>query len=149
MQTHGEPIGTGERLLGWLGAGLVVLAIVVFFVGGESDGAAAIGPPPAVEVIAPADGEALEGPLVFVFTAPGNLAPMPGGWGVAPFHLHAEIDGVEYMPAPDDIAREDGRYRWHMGPLPAGRHELRLFWADAQHRPVRDGSTAMITVGVR
>lgn len=148
METRETTTTFGERILGWLGAGLLLLAVLVFVFGEGKDGAAA-GTPPELELIAPGDGASLEGPLVFVFSAPGNLAPLPGGWGLAPYHLHAEIDGVEYMPAPDDIARADGEYRWDMGNLPPGRHRLRLFWADEQHRPVRDGSTSLITVGVR
>lgn len=138
----------GERLLGLFGGVLILLAVLVFVFGEGTDGEAA-GAPPELEIVSPTEGSSIDGPLVFEFRAPGDLAPLPGGWGLAPYHLHAEIDGVEYMPAPNDIVRVDSAYQWDMGELPPGRYELRLFWADAEHLPVRDGSTGLITVGVR
>lgn len=148
MDSHDQKSTLGERMLGWFGAGLILLAVLVFVFGEGTDGETA-GAPPELEIISPTEGSSIEGPLVFEFTAPGDLAPLPGGWGLAPYHLHSEIDGVEYMPAPNDIVRANGAYQWDMGELPPGRYELRLFWADEQHRPVRDGSTGLITVGVR
>jgi hypothetical protein len=137
-----------DRLLGFLGAGMMILALVVLIRGGEEDGGARpLAAPPAVRLVAPAAGVTLTGALEVVFDLDEELQRMPSGWGVEGHHLHLQLDGLELMPGAADIeALEGGSYRWRVGRLEPGVHRLRLFWSDARHAPVEGGGSESIEV---
>jgi hypothetical protein len=140
-----------DRALGVLGGALVIGALVMLFVGGEPDGGGSgeIVAPPVVEIVAPADGAVLSGPLEVVFRVPARLSMRPGGWGVGDFHLHLSLDGVELMPATADLEPVgEGEYRWRVGRLEPGTHPLHLLWSGRDHRPLPETRTATVRVTV-
>lgn len=140
-----------DRVLGALGAGMMVLALVVLIAGGEEDGVGRpLAAPPAVTWLAPTSGSALSGPLVIEFDAAEELAPQPSGWGAGGFHLHLRLDALELMPGPGDVvALPSGGYRWTVGQLEPGPHSLRIFWSDAQHQEVEGGASEVVEVEAR
>jgi hypothetical protein len=139
-----------ETLLGVVGGAMVVLAVVLLFVGGPSDGAATPGTrAPALELLDPAPGSSVPARPTLVFASGAELVRMPGGWGVGDLHLHVEIDGREFMPSTAEIERvAAGTYRWTVGPLDPGVRTLRLFWAGPDHRAMDEGATPRVSVRV-
>lgn len=144
-----------DRLLGAVGIGLVVLAVVFLFVGEGDDGAAAepasVPPPPVVTLHRPADGEAVSGAFPVEFETGAEMREGPSGW-VADgyYHLHAMIDGSELMAAPGQVRRlGGGRYRWTLPPLPPGEHRVRLQWSGPDHRTIAGGGSPEVRVLAR
>lgn len=142
------PRSIPDRVLGALGVGMMILGLVVLIGGGEEDGVGRpLAAPPAVALVEPTAGATLPGPLVLVFETEEELMPQPAGWGAGGFHLHLQLDDLELMPATADIEPlGSGRYRWTVGRLEPGPHRLRLFWSDAEHRPVEAGASAVVEV---
>jgi hypothetical protein len=140
-----------DLLLGIVGGAMVVAALLLLLFGGAGDsGAVSDVRAPALEVIAPAAGATVEGVLEVRFRSDASLGRMPGGWGTGELHLHAELGGREVMPGAADIRREpDGSYSWAIGRPGPGGHTFRLFWSDADHRPLLQSATEPITVRVR
>lgn len=140
-----------DSVLGALGAAMVMLAVVVWLAGGPKDGATGtLVAPPVVELLEPADGSIVDGPLAVVFTSQVELAPQPGGWGVGEYHLHLRLGGLELMPGPADVvALPAGRYRWTVGALEPGTHRLQLYWSDARHAPVEGGESGVVEIEAR
>lgn len=140
-----------DLILGVIGAAMVVVALVLLVLGGESDA----GSPrpvvaPSLTVAAPAPGSEVEGPVEVVFRAGEELGPKPMGWGTDQLHLHLEVDGQQFMPATGDIRRlPDGSYAWRFAALEPGPHTLRLFWSDAGHQPLAEGASAPLRVQAR
>ncbi len=128
-----------DRLLGVAGGAMILLAVVLFFIGGESDGAQTeVVEAPAVELVQPQHGATLRTErLLLVFRVEGEFGPRPGGWGNESMHLHLALDDAELMPGPPDIERlPSGLFRWTL-PRPApGLHTVRLFWSGPDHRPI-------------
>lgn len=140
-----------DRVLGIVGGAMLVAALAFLVAGGAGDDGevAASGPSPLV-LISPGDGAVLEGPVELVFTASGaDLEPNPTGWGAEGFHVHADIDGVERMPAMADIRRTGDRYTWTLADPPTGEVTVRLVWSDARHRPVAEGASDAVTVVIQ
>jgi hypothetical protein len=140
-----------DRLLGILGAVMVLAAVIVLIRGGASDTSAPATPPPPIQISAPAQGAVLDGPFAIVFRVPGvALEQRAGEWGLAGMHLHILVDGGSFMPAPADITPlQDGSYRWTFQALDPGEHQIRLFWSDAMHQPLRGGGSDAVTVEAR
>jgi hypothetical protein len=136
-----------------LGVALIALALVAMGLWADRQGrsiAAAERHPPAIELLAPAEGAVLRGVVELRFASPADLRRGPGGWVSGPFHLHAAVDGQEIMPGAADLARTgEGEYRWTLGTLPAGMREIRLFWSDRYHREVEGSGTAPVRVEIR
>lgn len=142
---------TSDRLLGLLGAAMVVGAIALLVAGGEGDtGAAATTPAPRIELRSPADGAVVSGPVDVVFRIAGDLARLPGGWGIGGHHLHLSIDGIEVMPSASDLERlATGEYRWRLRALDPGPHELLLLWSGMDHRPIPGTESDTVRVTAR
>ncbi len=140
-----------DRVLGIVGGAMLVAALAVLVAGAPGDdGQAIAGVPAPLVLVSPVDGDAVSGPVELVFTASGaDLAPNPTGWGAEGFHVHAELDGVERMPAMADIRRTDDRYAWMLADPPAGEITVRLLWSDSRHRPVPDGASEAVTVTIQ
>lgn len=140
-----------DRLLGIVGAVMVLAALVVLIRGGARDTSAPAIPPPPIQISAPAQGAVLDGPFPIVFRVPGvELEQRAGEWGLAGMHLHILMDGGSFMPAPTDISRlPDGSYQWSFRALDPGEHQFRLFWSDSTHLPLRGGGSGAVTVEAR
>ena len=139
-----------DGVLGMLGGVMILLAIGVLLWGGEPDGGAPAETVsvPAITLIEPAADAIAVGPVPVVFEVPVRLRQGPSGWHAESLHLHARVDGIEVMPAADEIQPLGGnRYRWMLS-LPPGRHTLRLSWSDPNHAPLPDGASAARTVTV-
>jgi len=150
-QACGNERTVSDRVLGWVGAAMVLAALLLLLFGGAGDeGAAPSLPPPGLSLESPARGAVIEGALEVRFRIDGVGERMPGGWGVGEYHLHAELDGREIMPSPADIRRlPDGAYAWTIGSPSPGEREIRLFWSDRAHREVAEGATGRVRVTVR
>ncbi len=140
-----------DRLLGVVGAVMVLLAVVVLLRGGERDTSAPATPPPPIQITSPAQGAVVDGPFPIDFRVPGvEMELRAGEWGLAGMHLHVLLDGGSFMPAPTDISRlPDGSYRWSFRALDPGAHEIRLYWSDAMHLPLRGGGSDAVRVEAR
>ena len=104
---------------------------------------------PQLLVVAPVAGAAVDSPLVIVFSAELPLDLLPTGWGHGTFHLHASINGVEYMPAASDIVQTGTEYSWTIPNAPPGPLSLYLGWADHMHRPLQKGMTDTVAATLR
>jgi hypothetical protein len=146
----GRAITLPDRLLGMVGGAMIFLALVLLVTGGPADGETPIaGEPPAIELLAPGPGATLVSPLAVRFRTQEPIAHGPGGWGTRGYHVHLELNGRELMPAPESIRREGGgEYVWDVGRVPPGETRLRLFWSDAEHRPVPDSGTPDVMVRI-
>ena len=103
---------------------------------------------PQLTINAPAQGTVTDSPLVIRFTAAHPLDLMKTGWGHDSFHLHASINGVEYMPAAADIVAQNREYAWTIH-APRGPASFYLGWADHMHRPLQKGMTDTIHTTIR
>jgi hypothetical protein len=67
----------------------------------------------------------------------------------SPPHLHISLDTRVAMPAMKHLTKvAEHRYRYVFGTVAAGRHTIRVYWADAKtHKPVNLPRT--VTVNVR
>jgi hypothetical protein len=104
---------------------------------------------PQVMVLSPADGDVVPAPITVRFTSSRPLTPAVGGWGDGRYHIHAVINGREYMPAAADIeGTPDGSYIWRIAADAKGAATLSLVWADRAHRRLPD-PTPTISLQVR
>ena len=103
---------------------------------------------PELTITSPVRGETVDSPLVIAFTSAHPLDLMETGWGHDAFHLHASVNGIEYMPAAADISAEGRTYRWTI-PAPRGLVRFHLGWADHMHRPLQTGMTDPLEATVR
>jgi hypothetical protein len=144
---EGRGLDVRDLVLGVIGAGMVVFAVFLLFAGGERDtGGGRVGAP-VITLVQPTAGTAIRGPLHVVFDVRGSLERLPTGWGSGDLHIHLALDGREFMPGPRDIeALPNGMYRWTLPGLPAGEHEIRLFWAGRDHRPMLEGASMPVRV---
>ncbi|MQA90770.1 MAG: hypothetical protein GEU90_11105 [Gemmatimonas sp.] len=139
-----------DRVLGAIGIGMFLAAVWLLLFGGPPDGLSNDGAPPQLQLLAPSRGDTVPAPIGLQFSSPVPLTNQPGGWGAKGFHLHAEIDGREWMPGPSDIRRQaDGSYAWAVAKLSPGDHSLRIVWSDADHMPVTGGGTKQAPIVVR
>jgi len=138
-----RPRALPDALLATLGVAMLLMAVVLMFIGGESDTTRRpVVAAPVLELLAPLDGTTVEGPVELIFSTSRPITAHRDGWGVDDFHLHAHLDGKEVMPNAAEVTPlERGRYRWTVK-LPAGPHAVRLYWAGPDHKPLPGGSDA-------
>ena len=131
------------------GIGLTCLLLAALGYLANQRGKASRAGPPALGIVAPSEGMAIDSPLVIRFTSANPLDLRDSGWGHDKFHLHAVVNGVEIMPAARDIVRADSsHYQWTIGGA-RGAATFHLGWADQAHRPLRQGATDTVTVTIR
>lgn len=145
MRSNGA---VADRILGILGAAMVIAALVVLIRGGPTDTSAPTAPPPPIRVVQPTQGATVSGPFLIVFRVENaEMTQGADGWGLAGMHLHIEVDGTSFMPAPTDITRSsDGSYRWTFADLGQGPHDLRLYWSDMNHVALPGGGSPIVQV---
>jgi hypothetical protein len=103
---------------------------------------------PALTVIRPTS-EPLDSPFVVEFNSSEPLELTPNGWVADAWHLHARVNGVEYMPAAAEITSSGNTYRWTLPAVPRGPVSFKLGWADQRHREVSTGSSDVVETIVR
>lgn len=94
----------------------------------------------SIKLLDPTPGAVVDSPLVVRFATTAPLALSESGWGTRQLHLHARVDGVEYMPAAADIVREDSVFVWTLLAVRKGPHTLRIGWANLAHRELNTGA---------
>lgn len=110
---------------------------------------------PPLELIAPANGTQVKNPVAVVVETPGDIDHLTMGGGMAGmsgmdsgFHLHILVDSLVFMPPADKLTKVGpSRYQYIIGPLSAGTHRIRVFWADNKtHEAVGPVRTAKWTI---
>ncbi|MGQ0814166.1 MAG: hypothetical protein ACT4O1_06835 [Gemmatimonadota bacterium] len=104
---------------------------------------------PQLSILSPAPGATLDSPLVVRFTSTKRLALKPSGWGHGRLHLHATVNGIQYMPAAAELSARDTIYEWTIRTAPAGSFSLQLAWADMAHRPLQAGTSGIVKARLR
>jgi hypothetical protein len=104
---------------------------------------------PQLTLTAPLQSAVLDSPLVLRFTSARPITLGHSGWASANYHLHASVNGVEYMPAARDIEARNGEYFWTLPSVPRGPLRIRLGWGDQAHRAVTSGATDTISATLR
>jgi hypothetical protein len=131
-----------------IGMALTVVLLACLAYAARLRNAAELEMAPQLSINAPAQGTATDSPLVIRFTAAHPLDLMETGWGHDGFHLHASINGVEYMPAAADIVAQGSQYAWTIH-SPRGPVSFYLGWADHMHRALQKGMTDTIRATIR
>ncbi|HET9986672.1 MAG TPA: hypothetical protein VFQ38_24050 [Longimicrobiales bacterium] len=137
------------KILGFLVAGALLIAVSLW-VGDRRGTATASSGPAALVVGQPAADATVAEPLVVEFATTAPLRLTPAGWQADAYHLHALVDGAQRMPAANDITDlGGGRFRWTLGSVGPGPHELRLIWARPDHRSVPEGASEVVSFQVK
>lgn len=104
---------------------------------------------PLLRIVSPVAG-AQVGPNIQVeFETDADMASMTMSAKSIGVHLHVGIDDTTLMPMMADLVRVgNNRYRYVFD-LPAnlGQHVIRVFWADAAHRTIKE-TVQQVTVTV-
>jgi hypothetical protein len=76
--------------------------------------------------------------MAIIFQTRADLTKMTMSAPVAGVHLHIECDGVTLMPMYDQLIRLGNQRYIFLFDLPAkpGPKVVRVYWSDAQHRPL-------------
>jgi hypothetical protein len=132
-------------IIAFVVGGLFILLLGIW-VASRQPGAE-VATPPALRLLEPVDGAVVTLPLELRFHVDAELGVGRGGWGTGPFHLHADVDGFEIMPAAADLAAlGEGEYRWTVRGVEAGQRTLRLTWSDPSHRVLEQGASQPVTI---
>lgn len=106
---------------------------------------------PPLRIVSPSDGATVRNPVSVVFETPADLSKMTmGGHGPkrTGTHLHIALDKRVNMPTMKQLVGLGAqRYRFHLGRAAPGRHTIRVYWADQDHK--RLGPVHAITIVVR
>jgi hypothetical protein len=145
------PPETSDSLTGRI-AGLVAVGLFVLLLGFWVASREAAVPPPGPEplvLLEPAEGDVVASPIVLRFRTAAPLDIGRTGWGAGPYHVHAEVDGREIMPAAADIEPlEDGAYAWTLHRVEPGERAVRLTWSDPAHRVLEQGASRVVRIVV-
>jgi hypothetical protein len=144
-------IGLQEKLLGGLAIVLILIAVYLLVTGALGrEEVAPVPTAPAVTILGPESGSTIGRQIDLRFSTEETLTSQPSGWGVGGLHLHADVGGVEVMPAPSDIRPlQDGSYGWTIQAPDTGSIAVRLFWSDEGHVPIPLSATDDIFLTVR
>ncbi|MEX0907170.1 MAG: hypothetical protein WD054_02480 [Gemmatimonadota bacterium] len=118
-------------VIGFLLAGAAILALG--FCPGLRQAAPGGGAVPRLQITAPLDGDSVPSPISLVFRTAAALRLGATGWAADDLHLHAIVDGVEYMPAAADIAVAESSFVWLLPHLQPGARRIHLTWAARHH----------------
>jgi hypothetical protein len=102
---------------------------------------------PPLKILMPDDGATVGAHLAVVFQTPADLSKMTVGTLVPSVHLHIDAQDVSMMPSREQLFRlGENRYLFLFDlPVKPGKNTLRIYWADAQPRPIAD-TVQQITV---
>lgn len=124
-----------------LTAGLLLLIGYVASKRRTADAAGA----PQLTITRPFKSDVVDSPLIVRFTSARHITLQPGGWGYERLHVHAQVNGVQHMPAAADI-RPLNRvtFDWTLPAVRKGSVQLSLGWADRNHRELSHGGSDTI-----
>jgi methionine-rich copper-binding protein CopC len=113
--------------------------------------AAATGGLPPLRIVTPANGATVGNPVVVVVETTADLMKAGmGGHGMSDEparHLHVDIGTRMTMPTARQLTKVgSNRYSIALGRVRAGRQVLRVYWADAHHKPIGGGQIVTVTV---
>ena len=98
---------------------------------------------PTIRLVQPG-AQPADSPLAIRFISSRPLELTTNGWVSGPWHLHARINGTEFMPAAAEITATDSVYTWTLPAVRRGPIALKLGWADQRHREVSTGSSDVV-----
>lgn len=110
---------------------------------------------PPLQLITPANGAPVKNPVAVVVETPGDIDHLTMGGGMAGMsgmdsgiHLHILVDSLVFMPPASKLTKVGpSRYQYVIGPLPAGTHTIKVYWADNKtHAAVGPVHTAKCAV---
>jgi hypothetical protein len=86
----------------------------------------------------PSNGALVGSAMAIIFQTRADLTKMTMSAPVGGVHLHIECDGVTLMPMYDQLIRLGNHRYIFLFDLPAkrGPKVVRVYWSDAQHRPL-------------
>jgi hypothetical protein len=95
-------------------------------------------PLPPLKILMPSNGALVGSYMAIIFQTRADLTKMTMSAPVAGVHLHIECDGVTLMPMYDQLIRLGNQRYIFLFDLPAkpGPKVVRVYWSDAQHRPL-------------
>lgn len=93
--------------------------------------------------------EPVDSPLIVRFASTEPLELAPTGWVSGRWHLHARVNGAEYMPAATDLVSEDSIYTWTITAARRGAVAIQLGFANEQHREILSSRTAVVSTILR
>ncbi len=104
---------------------------------------------PPLTIVVPANGATVIGPVIIVFQTSADLSKMTmGSHAKGTAHIHIVLDKRLSMPTIRQLTRVGtDRYQVTLGRAKPGKHTIRLYWADNQHRPL--GPTQVVSITVK
>ncbi len=104
---------------------------------------------PLLTIVVPANGATVIGPVIIVFQTPADLSKMTiGSRTKRTAHIQIALDKRVSMPTIRQLTKVGtDRYQFNLGRAKPGKHTIRLYWADNQHRPL--GSTQVVSIMVK
>jgi methionine-rich copper-binding protein CopC len=108
---------------------------------------------PRLKVISPASGELMTGPVKVVLETPADMERMSMDGdhmnGSSPVrHLHVDIGQRMNMLTMKNLRKVGTqRYEFTVGKVAPGKHTIRVYWADAKHKPL--GTVHVVTITVK
>jgi hypothetical protein len=95
-------------------------------------------PLPPLKILMPSNGALVGSAMAIIFQTRADLTKMTMSAPVGGVHLHIECDGVTLMPMYDQLIRLGNHRYIFLFDLPAkpGPKVVRVYWSDAQHRPL-------------
>lgn len=95
-------------------------------------------PPSRITIITPVEGAKVRPNIAVEFETVADLSKMTMAAHGVSTHLHVDIDGTSLMPSMSQLARVGKQRYRYVFDLPAskGKHVIKVYWSDAQHRAI-------------
>jgi hypothetical protein len=94
---------------------------------------------PRIAIVSPAAGANVKPNVTVEFETVADLTKMTmGGTASGGAHLHIDFDGTTLMPSSsqlEKVGKERYRYAFDL-PAATGKHVIRVYWSDSQHRVI-------------
>jgi hypothetical protein len=146
--TDNGGLSTTDKVYGAIAAIAIVLALWFLVRGGGAD-TTQVSRAPRITIDDPRPHAEVDQPIVVTFDARSRLRP-DGSDSAFTRHVHADVGATMLMPGPTDVQRVSGTtYRWKLASVPPGTTFLRLYWADAAHRPIPGAASDSVPIVVR
>lgn len=103
---------------------------------------------PPLALVTPTNGATVSGPVIVIFQTPADLSKMTMGAHVKEGpHVHVDLDKRVTMPTIKQLTKVGtDRYQYTLGKVRSGKHSIRLYWANRNHKPLGPIQTVSINV---